>query len=173
MTSCPDDLRELYFEFGRAAEMAQVMETEAGNLALVYASMLFNASKITDEQRGFFRALVRDVNRRTFGNLFREIRKLGEIDAKILDAVNDALERRNYLTHGFFRKHNFDIYSVDGRKAMMAELREIQGSLDLAHAMLSAMTESLSQLLAKLFGCKVLSEQEALALMARGKRVDI
>jgi hypothetical protein len=56
---------------------------------------------------------------------------------------------------------------------MLAEIREIQGSLSLAHAMLSGMTGSLSQLLAKLFGRKVLSEQEALALMARGKRVDI
>jgi hypothetical protein len=173
MNSYPDDLRELYFEFGRAAEMAQVMETEAGNLALVYASMLVDTSKITDEQREFFRALVQDVNKRTFGNLFREIQKLGQIDASILAAVNDALEKRNYLTHKFFRKHNFAIHSVDGRKAMLAEIREIQGSLSLAHAMLSGMTGSLSQLLAKLFGRKVLSEQEALALMARGKRVDI
>ena len=55
MSSFPDDLRELYFEFGRAAEMAQVMETEAGNLALVYVSMFVDTSKITDEQREFFR----------------------------------------------------------------------------------------------------------------------
>jgi hypothetical protein len=173
MSSFPDDLRELYFEFGRAAEMAQVMETEAGNLALVYASMLVDTSKITDEQSEFFRAIVEDVNKRTFGNLFREIQKLGQIDANILATVNDALERRNYLTHQFFRKHNFAIHSVDGRKAMLAEIREIQGSLSLAHAMLSGMTGSLSQLLAKLFGRNVLSEQESLALMAGGKRVDI
>ncbi len=173
MSGCPDDLRELYFEFGRAAEMGQVMETEAGNLALVYASMLADTSKITDEQREFFRALVQDVNERTFGNLFREIQKLGQIDASILSAVNDALEKRNYLTHKFFRAHNFAIHSVDGRKAMLAEVREIQASLSLAHAMLSGMTGSLSQLLAKLLGRKVLSELEAIDLMARGKQVDI
>lgn len=173
MSSCPDDLRELYYEFGRAAEMAQLMETEAGNLALVYATMLVDTSKITDEQREFFRALVQDVNKRTFGNLFRQIQKLGQIDGSILAAVNDALEKRNYLTHQFFRKHNFAIHSVEGRKTMLAEIREIQGALSLAHTMLSGMTGSLSQLLAKLFGRKVLSEQEALALMAEGKRVDI
>src|SRR5215470_3646909 len=173
MTNRPDDLRELYYEFGRAAEMAQVMETEAGNLALVYATMLIDTSRITDEQREFFRALVQDVNKSTFGNLFRQIQKMGQIDDNIIATVNDALEKRNYLTHQFFRKHNFAIHSVEGRKTMLAEIREIQESLSLAHTVLSGMTESLSQLLAKLFGRNVLSEQEALTLMGEGKRVDI
>jgi hypothetical protein len=173
MTSCPDDLRELYYEFGRAAEMAQLMETEAGNLALVYATMLVDTSNITAEQREFFRALVQDVNKRTFGNLFRQIQKLGQIDDGILATVNDALEKRNYLTHKFFRNHNFAIQSVEGRQAMLDDIREIHASLSLAHAVLSGMTGSLSQLLAKVFGRSVLSEHEALTLMQQGKRVDI
>ena len=124
MSGYPDDLRELYFEFGRAAEMAQVMETEAGNLALVYATMLVDKSGATDEQREFFRALVEDVNERTFGNLFHQIKKMGQIDDGILSAVNDALDKRNYLTHRFVRSHNFAINSVEGRKSMLAEIRE-------------------------------------------------
>jgi hypothetical protein len=173
MNSCPDDRRELYYEFGRAAEMAQVLETEIGNLALVYATMLVDTSKITDEQRHFFQALVQDVNKRTFGNLFRQIQKMAQLDDSIIATVNNALEKRNYLTHKFFRKHNFAIYSVEGRQTMLAEIREIHESLSLAHTVLSGMTGSLSQLLAKLFGRKVLSEQEALILMAEGKRVDM
>jgi len=173
MTTCPDDLRELYYEFGRAAEMAQVMEMEAGNLALVYATMLVDTSNITDEERGFFQAVLQDVNKRTFGNLFRQIQKMGQMDGAIIATVNDALEKRNYLTHRFFRRHNFAIHSVEGRGAMLLELREIQASLSRAHATLSAMTGSLNQLLAKVFGRNVLSEQEALALMAEGRRADI
>jgi hypothetical protein len=173
MSSFPDDLRELYFEFGRAAEMAQVMETEAGNLALLYASMFVDTSKITDEQREFIQSIVQGVNESTFGKLFREIQKLGEFDASLLATVKEALEKRNYLTHGFFRKHNFAIHSEDGRKAMLAEVREIQGSLSLGHAVLSGISGSLSQLHAKLFGLNKLSEQEGLALMKRGKQVDI
>lgn len=172
MTGCPDDLQELYYEFGRAAEMAQLMEVEAGNLALIYATVLVDKSKITDEQRGFFRALVDDVNKRTFGNLFQQIQKMGQFDDGILDVVNAALEKRNYLTHKFFRHHNFAIHSVEGRMAMRAEILEIQDSLSQAHAVLSAMTGSLDQLLAKMFGRGALSEQDALALIAEGKRVD-
>jgi hypothetical protein len=173
MTSCPDDPRELYYEFGRAAEMAQAMEMEAGNLALVYASTLVDTSEITDEQREFFRALLQEVNKRTFGNLFRQIRKMGEIDDSIIATVNDALEKRNYLTHKFFRQHNFAIHSAEGQKTMLADIREIQASLSRALAVLSGMTGSLSQLLAKLFGRNMVSEQEAINLMAQGKRVDI
>ncbi len=173
MKSSSDDLRELYYQFGRAAEMAQVLETEAGNLALVYASMLVDTSKITVEQRELFRALVQDVNKRSFGNLFRQIQKMIQIDDSIFATLNEALEKRNYLTHKFFRQHNFAIRSIEGRRTMLAELREIQTSLSLGHATLSAMTGSLSQLLAKLFGRNVLSEEEAFTLMARGKRVRI
>jgi hypothetical protein len=132
--------------------MAQLMETEAGNLAVVNATMLVDTSNITAEQREFFRALVQDVNKRTFGNLFQQIQKLGQIDDGILAIVNDALEKRNYLTHKFFRNHNFAIQSVEGRQAMLDDIREIHASLSLAHAVLSGMTGSLSQLLAKVFG---------------------
>ncbi len=173
MTSCPIDLQELYCEFGRAAEMAQVVEFEAGNFALVYATMLVDTSNITKEQREIFRALIQDVNKRTFGNLLREIQKMVQIDDSMLTTVNDALEKRNYLMHRFFPAHNFAIHSVEGRAAMITELSEIQTSLSLAHATLSAMTDSLDRLLAELFGRKVISREEAFTLMAVGKRVDI
>jgi hypothetical protein len=94
--------------------MAQVMETEAGNLALVYATMLVDTSKITSEQREFFRALLQDVNKQTFGNLFRQIQKMGQIDDGILATVNDALEKRNYLTHKFLSESQFR-YPLAGR----------------------------------------------------------
>jgi len=173
MTRDSDDLRELYYEFGRTAEIAQLMETEAGNLALVYSTMLVDTSKITEEQRAFFRSLIQDINARTFGNLFREIKKTVEIDDRILATLEEALDKRNYLMHKFFREHNFAIYSVEGRLSMLAELREIQETLNRAHATLTAMSKSLSQLLAKLKGHEILSDQMAHSLMADGKRVDM
>jgi hypothetical protein len=35
--------------------------------------------------------------------------------------ADDALERRNYLMHHFFRTHNFALFGEDGRKTIMAE----------------------------------------------------
>jgi len=173
MTSSSNDIREIYFEFGRAAEMAQLMELEAGNLALVYATMLVDTSNITDEQREFFQALIQDVNKRTFGNLWEQIQKIGQMDDTIIAAVSEGLDKRNYLMHRFFRKHNIAIHSIEGRRAMLEELCEIQTALNRANIVLSLMTDSLSQLLEKLFGRNILSEQDALTLMAKGKRLDI
>ncbi len=41
------------------------METEDGNLALVYSTILIETSKITEEQCAFFRSLIQDINART------------------------------------------------------------------------------------------------------------
>jgi geranylgeranyl pyrophosphate synthase len=57
--------------------------------------------------------------------------------------------------------------------SMLAELREIQETFNRAHATLTAMSKSLSQLLAKLKGHEILSDQMAHSLMADGKRVDM
>ena len=54
----------------------------------------------------------------------------------MIKIVDEALERRNYLTPHFFRSHNFALYSEEGRKMMTAELKEIQAQLNVAHRML-------------------------------------
>jgi hypothetical protein len=56
---------------------------------------------------------------------------------------------------------------------MIAEIRDIQLSFSRAHTTLSGMTQSLDELLKKLFGRSVLSKSDALKLMGEGKQVDI
>ncbi|HVY07471.1 MAG TPA: hypothetical protein VHB46_15965 [Burkholderiales bacterium] len=169
MDDYPDNLRTLYFEFGRAAEMAQVMETEAGNLALAFVSLAFDPGTITDEERRLFRAIVDDVNSRTFGNLLRQIRKIGTVSDGIEDTINAALEKRNYLVHKFFRHHNLQINSDAGREEMIAELGEIHRALSSAHTVLAGMTHTFSQA----FGRPNVSPEEGEELMRRGKRIEI
>lgn len=169
MKDYPDDLRELYFEFGVTAEMAQVMEVEAGNLALTFISLAFDPSKITEKERHFFKAIIDDVNRQTFGKLLKEIRKIGSISEGIEKIINEALKKRNYLVHKFFRNHNVQINSEEGRKEMMAELNEIYESLSRAHATLSGMTILLNQI----FNRPNISEEEVIELMKKGKKFEI
>jgi hypothetical protein len=92
MDEYSDTLRLLYLEFGRTAEMAQIMEMQAGNLALSFVSLAFDPSKITDDERGLLRAIVDDVNSRTFGNLLRQIRKIGDVSDDIQRTVDEAPE---------------------------------------------------------------------------------
>ena len=165
----PDDLKELYFEFGLAAEMAQVMELEAGNFAMTFITAWYDTSTITDEQREFFRALIDDVNKRTFGNLVKHIRSAAQLDDKIVEIVENALEKRNYLIHKFFQSHNFAIHSEDGRKKMRSELHEIYKALSLAHTVLTGMTSTFKQVV----GQEDISIETAENLIANGKRIKI
>jgi len=169
MDDYSEDLKELYFEFGRTAEMAQVMEIEAGNLALAFVSLAFDPSKLTDDERRIFREIIEDVNRRTFGNLLKQIRKIGSVSESIEKAMNEALEKRNYLIHKFFRSHNLGINSEEGRKQMRAELEDIYQSLSRAHTILQGMTHTLNQI----FDRPNISQEEALKLMSKRKRIEI
>ena len=164
-----ESLRDLYCEFGRTAEMAQVMEVEAGNYALTYASLSVDPENISDDQREMFRSILDDVNQYTFGRLIKQVRKTAEIDQTIVDAIDHALKRRNHLTHHFFRSHNFAINSEEGRDVMRSELAEIYDACSKAHALFSAMTDGLSAI----FERPKISEDQLQKLLEDGKSVGI
>jgi hypothetical protein len=82
--------------------------------------------------------------------------------------IDEALERRNYLTHHFFRTHNFALYSEKGRETMTAELKEIGEKLDLAKRTLEAMAELMDQVAGRTMDTGMIER-----LIARGKMVDL
>jgi hypothetical protein len=99
---------------GSLPKKAQLLEVEAGNVALTFVAAFVDREAITPEMRDFFKALVEDVNRQTFGALLKTVKRLGTYDPKILEAIEEALELRNHLTHRFFRSHNFAIMTKEG-----------------------------------------------------------
>jgi|SRR3970282_600780 len=86
------ELQELYAQFGRTAEMAQVMELEAGNLALAYALIAFDVDNLTIEQKCILKSASDDIDRRTFGNLVKLMKQNMNIDQSIEDAIDSGLE---------------------------------------------------------------------------------
>lgn len=169
MEDYPEDLKDLYMEYGLVAEIAQVMEVEAGNLALTFATLAFNPATITHEERQIIQDLIKDVNARTFGDLLKQIRKFGKISEEIKSSVNEALVKRNYLIHKFFRTHNFAIHSEQGRDTMRAELQEISKVLRRAHVILGGMTHTLNEI----FGRSNISAEEARMFKNKGKKLNI
>jgi len=167
--STKHDLDELYAKFGRTAEMAQVMELEAGNLALSYVLIAFDVNNLTKEQKLFMKSLSEDIDRRTFGNLVNILKKSMNVDQKIKDTVDSALEKRNYLTHRFFRTHNFVIHSVEGRAKMIDELSNLYEAFSIAHTILHGMTHTLNEL----FGNPNITEDQAKKLLEKAKRVEL
>jgi hypothetical protein len=167
--SIPSDQYDLYAQFGIAAEKAQTLELEAGNFVLTYLGLFFKPGQITEQQREFLSSLVDDMNHKTLGRLLKSIKGLATFDQNFLDTVESALERRNYLTHHFFRAHNFAIHSEAGRRGMIEELRKIQEEFGLAQAMLSAASGALQGLT----GLPRVTEEQIKKLVAEGRRVEI
>lgn len=112
----PQDQYELYAEFGITAEKAQVLEVAAGNVALGFLATFIDAGQVTPEVTAVFRSVVDDVNRKTFGALLKHIRKTMNLSDSMVTIIDEALERRNHLTHHFFRTHNLELFSEEGRK---------------------------------------------------------
>lgn len=170
----PADQYALYAEFGITAEKAQVLEVAAGNVALGFLAMFMNTDEISPEQTEMYRAVVDDVNRQTLGRLLKHLKHIVTFDDSLITITDEALERRNYLTHHFFRTHNFGLYSEDGRKMMMAELKDIHRKLDLAHQLLEGMAALMDKLAAEPMGrSPVDAANTSLRLQKRGKPVGI
>jgi hypothetical protein len=165
----PADLYELYAQFGIASETAQVLEVEAGNLALAYLTMFVKPGEVSPEETEVFRAVIADVNRKTLGAMFRHLKGFASIDPKLLDILDKALERRNYLTHHFFRTHNFAIQSPAGRATMLEDLNQVSADLRHGHQVLSAMTDSVNQLAGHGKDLNKVVEK----FVRRGKSIDI
>jgi hypothetical protein len=142
----PADQLEVYTQFGIAAEMAQVLEMDAGNVAVAYLALFIDTDKITPEQSEAFCSLIKDLDRQTLGQLLRSVKRFGTYDDTILETVDEALTKRNYLMHRFFPFHNFALFSVEGRKEMITELDEIQRKLGVASQLLNGICDTLHRL---------------------------
>ena len=164
------ELRELYAEFGMTAEKAQVLEVEAGNVALAFLALTVKpGEKVAADKREFFRQIVEDANRQNLGKLLRTVKSLGKYSDAMLETIDTALERRNYLVHRFFPTHNFALFTPDGRAQMIQELHQIRSTLTLAITTLSGVAGTLLAI----GGHEGLSAEAHEKLIKEGKRIEI
>lgn len=163
-----ENLHQLYADFGMVAEKAQVLELEAGNVILSFIALTVDPNNISPADKVVYKKLVDEVDRKTFGNLLRQVRKVIEFDSSSEEVISDALSKRNYLVHGFFKTHNFAIYDDSGQVKMRQELSDISKQMDIAHMHLSA----ICQLLEKVAGREP-SDEKAKEFMALGKSIEI
>lgn len=164
------ELREVYAEFGMTAEKAQVLEVEASNVALAFMALTVKpGEKVPADKREFFRQIAEDLNRKNLGKLLRVVKSLGTYSDAMLETIDTALERRNYLAHRFFPTHNFALFRSDGRARMIKELQEIRSTLSLAIATLSGVGATLLAIA----GHEGLSAEAHEKLIREGKRIEI
>jgi len=120
-------LDDIYMKFGATAEAAQLLETQLGTMMLLSRGAehgLFfepNAKLASD--------LYNTINRRTLGQLIRDMGTTGQSLDVIETLLLSALQARNRLFHSFYRQHNFRRNSEEGRALMLSDLQSIHDAL--------------------------------------------
>jgi len=120
-------LDDVYRKVGEAAEAAQLLETELGNVLMMARCL----DKGLLENQNPMRAadMLDSVNRHTLGQLLQNLKNqtqsLDAIDALLIKA-RDA---RNRPSHAFYREHNLRRNSGNGRQVMLNDLETIHCTL--------------------------------------------
>ena len=172
--------KTVYAHHGLASFLAQCLEHALAN-ALVYvelvprkASMVRTRAEWTAEFDSF---MGRNFEQ-TLGRLIRDLSASIAVSAELHGKLSQALTRRNWLTHHFFRERAAEFMSVRGRDSMIRELEEAQALFQAADELLDQtikpMREKYGMTDERLekFYTDYLSSIEHLQCLAEGVRTD-
>jgi hypothetical protein len=120
-------LRDVYEKFGFAAEAAQLLETQLGNI--LFAAGAAEARLLENPNPKEAADLLGTVNRQTLGQALRALHRSTDSLAHLESLLAKALRERNRLFHSFYREHNFRRNSEEGRAVMLQDLDTIHDTL--------------------------------------------
>jgi hypothetical protein len=134
-------LDDVYRKFGETAEAAQLLETELGNVLLSLGAFEEDLLRGMNPNRAA--DLLGEIDASTLGRLLNRLRAKTRLPNELEPLLSEALERRNRLSHSFYRRHNFRRNSDEGRGIMLKDLECIHESITKAYKavmLLSGMT---------------------------------
>ena len=133
-----EQIRDVYANFGLAAYWGQCLEVSASNILIGNAMIKGEAVTVADID-----ALELSNQRKTMGILIKAIRSKVTLPPDADEVIDTALERRNFLTHHYFRQRAVDFMSDRGRQRMVEELRDIQDNLEKANEVANGICASM------------------------------
>lgn len=123
-------VREVFAYYGRAAYAASCVESGLV-IALMHVELLAQVHGRARRERkapsraeweGMFDAYMAKQELLPFGTLIDRFRSLHKVDPALDALMANALRRRNFLAHGFFRESAVAFAHGAGRLAMIEEL---------------------------------------------------
>jgi hypothetical protein len=120
-------LDDVYRKFGDVSEAAQLLETELGTMLLF--EEFVQADLLTEPDKKRAAAILGRIDRRTLGQLVKNLNDKSQSLVQLDDLLSRALEERNRLSHSFYRQHNFRRNFAEGRAIMMKDLESIHQTL--------------------------------------------
>jgi hypothetical protein len=127
------EVKEVYARFGLALYFAQVLEHGIVN-AMVIMSLIPEKRHLAPSASEWAATVDQFMSQKfekTMGGLIHDLQAHGATPAGLQGSLRDALRKRNWLAHHFFRERASDFMTRSGRSRMLAELDECR---DLFHA---------------------------------------
>ena len=138
--------KTVYAYFGLAIYASQVLEHGLVNALLVLdlipkASAIATPETWADKVDSFYETEFK----RTLGSLVRRLRDVTTVSNELEELLRRALEKRNWLSHHYFRERAMEFLSVTGRDQMITELEEVRELFDAADKALDAVMKPIRQ----------------------------
>ncbi len=142
-----EHVKTVYAQFGLALYLAQVLEHGLAN-ALMCAELLpRRAGKPVPrkEWEAEFDAFMDQQFEQTLGRLIRGLSSVTTVPNDLEGLLTEALKKRNFLTHHFFRERAELFMSRHGREKMIQELERAQKIFDAADERLTEIAKPLRE----------------------------
>lgn len=162
-----DEVKEVYAVFGLAVYAGQCLEHELVNTMMFLKFIPEKGRNIRNqaEWEHDIDAFYAGHFRKTLGQMIAAFKNCTTVPDDLMENLSTALERRNWLSHHYFRERAADFLFSNGRKKMITELQE-------AVALIQAADQRLGNFkapLLKRYGISKEKLQEAEAQMLKGK----
>jgi hypothetical protein len=113
-------VKEVYAYYGLAMYQAQCLEFQLCILLTIQNILL--RKNVTRQQ---YDELLGGASQKTLGNLISNLRKVIVVPDNLEFNLKEALSKRNWLVHHYFRDRAVQFCKAEGRKLMIDELDKI------------------------------------------------
>jgi hypothetical protein len=121
-----EHVKEVYARFGLAVYFAQVLEHGIVN-ALVILDLIPTRRHLARSASQWGEVVDEFMSQHfedTMGKMMRDLRSVTSVPGDLEGLLRDALKKRNWLAHHFFRERALEFMSASGRDAMIQEVAE-------------------------------------------------
>jgi hypothetical protein len=140
-----DQVKTVYAHFGLAVYLAQVLEHGLANALMCTELLPRRAGKPVPRKQWEeeFNAFMEQQFKHTLGRLIQRLESITSVPDDLEDLLTEALAKRNFLAHHYFRERAEPLMSHSGREQMIAELHEAQKLFERADDRLDKVTTPL------------------------------
>ena len=119
-----EQVKEVYAKFGLVVYFAQVLEHGIVN-ALVILDLIPSSrhlARSADEWGSEVDAFMDRHFQATMGRMMKNLRDITQVDDDLEQLLREALRKRNWLVHDFFRERATEFMSSPGQEQMISEI---------------------------------------------------